>query len=55
MELFVGMYGELIATLAFGLAALPLFKKTQLSTKTYNLTFTSDVERGENHLAGARS
>ncbi len=28
MELLVGMYGELIATLAVGLAAMPFFKKT---------------------------
>ena len=55
MELLVGMYGELIATLMLALAASPFLKKTKLSTKTYNLTVTSDVSLGENHMTGARS
>jgi len=54
MELLVGMYGELIATLTLVLAALPIFKKCQLSTKTYILTFAANNESGENLTVGAR-
>jgi len=32
MELLVGIYGELIATLMLALAAMPFFKKSSQST-----------------------